>query len=167
MLGPNVSPARAIEVGGKAALLEAILNEWPDAPIPPFRIYDPSQERAGLGAGNVLRASHVWDILGGCGLHQTSFDVDTSTLDTALGLSANPDEPEKLKLEMFGLSRGFPPSEYIPPAHILQGERKPLYWATVMQHPHNRGVFLIAYTPHPSLESKDAFFTQLAGTPRQ
>ncbi len=151
----GVDDARVAKVGGKAAILEEIVRRWPQANVPPFRVFaDGVPWISSLDfEGRVFRASSELDLFGGCGLHNTFFGVTNYNYSSIVPKILKPSDMEQSRLKMFAASVG---KKYTPPTVISQKEGKPTYWAVVMQHPNNPGTFIVTYSDGPSAESKDS-----------
>ncbi len=152
----DIDEARVNKVGGKLAILERILEKDPSTPIP--KILKKYENEAPWISSidfdkRMFRASSDLDVFGGCGIHETFRGVNTLNFRESAKAILEPEDEEKAGLKLFSQSVG---REYKKPTIFSQVQGSPEMWGTLLQHPENPEVILVAYSDSPSLESKDA-----------
>jgi hypothetical protein len=149
----DIDPERVSKVGGKAAILERILQKWPAANIPPFIVHDSPEsfERQILPFPLVLRTSSELDVFGGCGLFDTYHNVESYNYTNLANNLNNWYESPDVKVRDFAKNIGI---DYKMPTMISQMQGQPHYWVIVLQHPNNPNVHIINYSRRPSKETK-------------
>jgi hypothetical protein len=142
-------------IGGKAAILERIIQKMPNAPIPHFQMVDEKGYFvANSNQNHALRSSSLLDVFGGCGLFETYLNVNKHNLDSVLDKLYR----ERLiitdgKVELFAESISQEPDT---PKLMSQVQGSANNWGTMMRHPDLDDVVLVAYSDSPSRESKNA-----------
>ena len=148
----NINHDRVAEIGGKAAILEEIINQKTDLIIPEFNLEpvkpEPEETR-------VLRISHELDIFGGNGLWSTYSHVNQNNFNEVYrNLQRSPRTwVEQEMFQLFAQSHNMP----LRPKKIFsQVQSKPDFWGVVMQHPDNPKLYLIAYSDSPSEDCENS-----------
>lgn len=142
MMSESTDIERLEEIGGKAYILETILDKWSKAPIPKFKIYP---EISDVRKKGLYRASSILDVLGGFGLTDSVFVDYPNDALVAACLVVDPRSDFYNYAHSIGV-------EAPRPTLMVQEYNAPVAWALMMEHPNNRNILVINYNDVPTGE---------------
>ncbi len=152
------------EFGGKFSILEAIARDCSVISVPVFAMIERDKPHLPLFGAQVLRTSSNLDILGVFGLTESIYDVINYGVSDPSGFSesgalikrimqsdsSHESSLNHTRLTQFASTRGLDAG---PLRVFAQKQVECNYWALVMEHPNNEGVFLVNVSTTPSYET--------------
>jgi len=138
---PGVSEDHITKVGGKAAVLDSIVEKDPDFPIPPYELVDHDTPRSSPIfeelSDKIIRASSVLDLQGGFGVFESVTYSQQIYRTVQKVLSGSESDLGKRLAER----RGY--DEVPPLTAMVQEQTEPGLFAVVMRHPVQSDVFIV------------------------
>jgi len=138
---PGVSEVQIMKVGGKAAVLDSIVEKDPDFPIPPYELVDHDTLRSSPIfdelSDKIIRASSVLDLQGGFGVFESV--TYSQNIYKTVQKVLNGCESDMGKL--LAKRRGY--DEVPPLTAMVQEQTEPGLFAVVMRHPVQPDVFIV------------------------
>jgi len=145
----KIDDDRVKKVGGKAAILEQIVERFPSSNVPDFSVHENTVPEVFFGQTRIFRASSFLDLFGGCGIHDTFSDVDFINYKLLGNTIFHPEE--SMRHLLFGASVR---KMWREPALINQVQGTPNYWGSLLQHPNNSDYYLVSSSNVKSAQCK-------------